>query len=163
MPAMMPVIAGVLVGVAIGRISKTRPTKEEEPELFKEEGWEGSKDISDWEPFRVVGRSMIEYVAKYYREIESRPVRARVEPGYLRKRLTQSEFPSQGEKWSDIMADVESHIMPGITHWQHPRFFAYYPGNSSPPGVLSDILASMFNVIGFSWEASPAATELEII
>ena len=61
--------------------------QEEEPELFKEEGWEGSKDISDWEPFRVVGRSMIEYVAKYYREIESRPVRARVEPGYLRVRF----------------------------------------------------------------------------
>eukprot|EP00904_Undaria_pinnatifida_P009626 jgi/Undpi1/5794/HiC_scaffold_2.g01068.m1 len=77
--------------------------------------------------------------------------------------MATSEFPSDGEKWTDIMADVESFIMPGITHWQHPRFFGYFPANSSPPAILGDMLASMFNVIGFSWESCPAATELEIV
>ena len=61
--------------------------QEDEQESFQEEGWEGTADVSDWEPFRVLGRSMIEYVAKYYREVESRPVRARVEPGYLKVRI----------------------------------------------------------------------------
>ncbi|CAM9597402.1 unnamed protein product [Laminaria digitata] len=70
---------------------------------------------------------------------------------------------SCGEKWTDIMADVESFVMPGVSHWQHPRFFAYYPAQSSPPAILRDVLVSMFNVVGFSWEASPAATELEIV
>ncbi|CAN0205798.1 unnamed protein product, partial [Hapterophycus canaliculatus] len=79
------------------------------------------------------------------------------------KRLTARDFPSTGERWSDIMADVESHILPGMTHWQSPRFFGFYPAQSSPPAVLGDMLASMFNVIGFSWEASPAATELETL
>eukprot|EP00904_Undaria_pinnatifida_P009634 jgi/Undpi1/5800/HiC_scaffold_2.g01074.m1 len=95
---------------------------------------------------------------------------ARKKPGAVRFHLgarvkiyEASEFPLRGEKWTDIMADVESFVMPGITHWQHPRFFAYFPANSSPPAILGDMLASMFNVIGFSWEASPASTELEVI
>ncbi|CAM9098095.1 unnamed protein product [Laminaria digitata] len=106
---------------------------------------------------------MVDYIANYYEQIEARPVRALVEPGYLKKILKASEFPSSGEKWTDIMADVESFVMPGVTHWQHPRFFAYFPAHSSPPAILGDMLASMFNVIGFSWEASPASTELEIV
>ncbi|CAM9654577.1 unnamed protein product [Ectocarpus sp. 6 AP-2014] len=163
-------LAGLVVGVVAGRFSqrvpRLRPTgSADEPRrpLFEAEGWEGEADVSDWEPFRLLGRSMVDYIADYYQRVESLPVRAIVEPGYLKKRLTQREFPTKGEVWSDIMADVESHIMPGITHWQHPSFFAWYPAASSPPAILGDMLASMFNVIGFSWEASPASTELETV
>ncbi|CAN0541933.1 unnamed protein product, partial [Ectocarpus sp. 8 AP-2014] len=70
----------------------------------------------------MLGRSMVDYIADYYQGIESRPVKSSVEPGYLKKLLPQQEFPLNGERWSDIMADVESVIMPGITHWQHPRY-----------------------------------------
>ncbi|CAM9771919.1 unnamed protein product, partial [Ectocarpus sp. 13 AM-2016] len=163
-------LAGLVVGVVAGRFSQRVPglrpagsAGEPRRPLFEAEGWEGEADVSDWEPFRLLGRSMVDYIADYYQGVESLPVRAIVEPGYLKKRLTQREFPTKGEAWSDIMADVESHIMPGITHWQHPRFFAWYPAASSPPAILGDMLASMFNVIGFSWEASPASTELETV
>ncbi|CAM9686184.1 unnamed protein product, partial [Ectocarpus sp. 8 AP-2014] len=154
-------LAGLVVGVVAGRFSQRVPGlrpagSADEPRrpLFEAEGWEGEADVSDWEPFRLLGRSMVDYIADYYQGVESLPVRAIVEPGYLKKRLTQREFPTKGDVWSDIMEDVESHIMPGITHWQHPRFFAWYPAASSPPAILGDMLASMFNVIGFSWEAS---------
>ncbi|CAM9422706.1 unnamed protein product [Pylaiella littoralis] len=168
-------LAGLVVGVIAGRMSRERGSglsdsstpdsdrRRENNPLFATEGWEGEADVSDWEPFRLLGRSMVEYIADYYEGVESRPVRAKVEPGYLKKRLTQQDFPLSGESWGDIMADVESHIMPGITHWQHPRFFAWFPAHSSPPALLGDMLASMFNVIGFSWEASPASTELETL
>eukprot|EP00752_Nemacystus_decipiens_P001994 g1917.t1 len=174
----VPALAGLLMGVVAGRVwsrpkqglssdsaskSDQRPSEQRPSGLFATEGWEGEADVSDWEPFRLLGRSMIDYIVDYYQGVESLPVRTRVEPGYLKKRLTRREFPTSGERWGDIMADVESHIMPGMTHWQHPRFFAWFPAHSSPPAILGDMLASMFNVIGFSWEASPASTELETI
>jgi glutamate/tyrosine decarboxylase-like PLP-dependent enzyme len=61
------------------------------------------------------------------------------------------------------MNDVKTHIMPGVTHWQHPNFFAFFPCNSSPPGLLGEMLSGMFNVVGFNWVCSPACTELETI
>jgi aromatic-L-amino-acid decarboxylase len=61
------------------------------------------------------------------------------------------------------MNDVKTHIVPGVTHWQHPSFFAFFPSNSSPPGLLGEMLSGMFNVVGFNWICSPACTELETI
>lgn len=79
------------------------------------------------------------------------------------KDLLPTRAPESPEPWEDIMSDVESIIMPGVTHWQSPRFLAYFPANSSFPGIFGEMLSSMFNVIGFSWICSPALTELETV
>lgn len=120
------------------------------------------RERMDWEQFRSHGREMVDYIADYYANVEKFPVKSKVMPGYLAK-LLPSSVPEAAEPVEAIMADVKAHIVPGITHWQHPSFFAYFPSNTSYPGLLGDMLASCFNVIGFSWIASPAATELEAI
>ncbi|XP_044015333.1 tyrosine decarboxylase-like isoform X2 [Aphidius gifuensis] len=107
------------------------------------------------EEFRVRGKEMIEYICEYLRTIEGRRVTANVDPGYLRP-LLPSEAPTKPESWDDIMKDVESKIMPGITHWQHPRFHAYFPSGNSFPSLLGDMLSDAIGCIGFSWAASPA-------
>jgi aromatic-L-amino-acid decarboxylase len=71
--------------------------------------------------------------------------------------------PEKSEKWEDIMQDVERAIMPGITHWQHPRFHAYFPAGNSYPSILGEMLSAGVGIVGFSWAASPACTELETI
>jgi len=71
--------------------------------------------------------------------------------------------PENSETWDDIMKDVEAAIMPGITHWQHPRFHAYFPAGNSYPSILGDMLSAGLGIVGFSWAASPACTELETI
>lgn len=91
-----------------------------------------------------------------------RRVTPEVEPGYLRPMLPD-DAPENGEPWDEIMKDVEGTIMPGITHWQHPRFHAYFPAGNSYPSILADLLSSGLGVVGFSWAASPACTELEPI
>jgi len=73
------------------------------------------------------------------------------------------DAPEKGEPWDDIMKDVERTIMPGITHWQHPRFHAYFPAGNSYPSILAEMLSSGLGIVGFSWSASPACTELEPI
>jgi glutamate/tyrosine decarboxylase-like PLP-dependent enzyme len=85
-----------------------------------------------------------------------------VEPGYLRPMLPKNA-PEKGEKWEAIMQDVEQAIMPGITHWQHPRFHAYFPAGNSYPSILGEMLSAGLGIVGFSWAASPACTELETI
>ncbi|XP_015122001.1 tyrosine decarboxylase [Diachasma alloeum] len=114
------------------------------------------------EEFRVRGKEMIEYICDYLRTLEGKRVTANVDPGYLRP-LLPKEAPSKPESWDDIMRDVESKIMPGITHWQHPRFHAYFPSGNSFPSILGDMLSDAIGCIGFSWAASPACTELETI
>lgn len=91
-----------------------------------------------------------------------RRVTPQVEPGYLRPMLPKNA-PEKGEKWDDIMADIERAIMPGITHWQHPRFHAYFPAGNSYPSILGELLSAGLGIVGFSWAASPACTELETI
>ena len=83
-----------------------------------------------------------------------------VEPGYLRSLLPE-KAPECGEDWTEIMKDVDRVIMPGITHWQHPRFHAYFPAGNSYPSILAEILSAGLGIVGFSWAASPACTELE--
>ncbi len=85
-----------------------------------------------------------------------------VEPGYLREILPR-EAPFHGENWNDIFKDFETKIMPGITHWQHPKFHAYFPAGNSYPSIMGDMLSSGLGIVGFSWAASPSCTELETI
>ncbi|XP_065579574.1 aromatic-L-amino-acid decarboxylase-like [Artemia franciscana] len=112
--------------------------------------------------FRNRGKEMVDYIAEYMETVGERRVTPNVEPGYL-KDLLPLEAPVKGESWDDIMEDVETKIMPGVTHWQHPRFHAYFPSGNSFPSILGDMLSDGLGSIGFSWAASPACTELETI
>jgi len=110
--------------------------------------------------FRHYGRMVIDWIADYQTQVEEYPVLAQVEPGEIRAGLP--EVPPQiGEAFEDILGDVQSKILPGITHWQSPNFFAFFPANTSGPSILADLLASGLGVQGMSWITSPACTELE--
>ncbi|KAM9310035.1 aromatic-L-amino-acid decarboxylase-like [Pholidichthys leucotaenia] len=110
--------------------------------------------------FRRRGKEMVDYMADYLEEVENRPVYPNVEPGYLRA-LVPAEAPQKPQCYEDIMKDVETVIMPGVTHWQSPYFYAYFPANVSYPAILGDMLSSSLGCVGFSWAACPALTELE--
>jgi aromatic-L-amino-acid decarboxylase len=112
------------------------------------------------EEFRKQGKQMIDWIADYYENIEKYPVLSQVRPGDISKQLPDSP-PVEGESIEQIMEDVNSIIMPGITHWQSPNFFAYFPSNSSGPSILGDLLSSGLGVQGMLWATSPACTELE--
>uniref|UniRef100_A0AAQ5Y4B3 Aromatic-L-amino-acid decarboxylase n=1 Tax=Amphiprion ocellaris TaxID=80972 RepID=A0AAQ5Y4B3_AMPOC len=112
--------------------------------------------------FRRRGKEMVDYVADYLENIEKRLVYPDVEPGYLRS-LIPTEAPLEPESYEDVIKDVERVIMPGITHWHSPYFFAYFSAASSYPAMLADMLCGALGCIGFSWAASPACTELETV
>ncbi|KAK5645365.1 hypothetical protein RI129_006665 [Pyrocoelia pectoralis] len=116
----------------------------------------------DVEEFRVRGKEMVDYICAYVATLRSKRVTPNVEPGYL-KSLIPAEAPQEPEEWDNIMDDVDSKIMPGVTHWQHPRFHAYFPSGNSFPSIMGDMLSDAIGCIGFSWAASPACTELEAI
>ncbi|XP_066997953.1 aromatic-L-amino-acid decarboxylase [Anabrus simplex] len=116
----------------------------------------------DTEEFRVKGKEMVDYICNYMDSLGSQRVTPKVEPGYLRK-LLPGEAPQQPEDWDTIMKDVDNKIMPGVTHWQHPRFHAYFPSGNSYPSILGDMLSDAIGCIGFSWAASPVCSELETI
>src|SRR4051794_41733846 len=110
--------------------------------------------------FRRHGHEVIDWIADYYSRIESFPVLSRVKPDQIRESLP-SNTPAKGEAFADLLKDVEKLILPGITHWQSPNFFAFFPGNASGPGILGDLLSSGLGVQGMLWSTSPACTELE--
>jgi aromatic-L-amino-acid decarboxylase len=110
--------------------------------------------------FRRHGHAVIDWIADYYERIESFPVLSQVAPGQVRAALPERP-PERGEGFAGILADLDATILPGITHWQHPSFFAYFPANASGPAILGDLLASGLGVQGMLWATSPAATELE--
>ncbi|XP_056299515.1 aromatic-L-amino-acid decarboxylase isoform X1 [Pseudoliparis swirei] len=112
--------------------------------------------------FRCRGKEMVDYVADYLENIEQRPVSADVEPGYLRS-LIPTEAPLEPDNYDDIIKDVERVIMPGITHWHSPYFYAYFAAANSYPAILADMLCGAIGCIGFSWASSPACTELETV
>ncbi|KAL6489109.1 hypothetical protein MHYP_G00028500 [Metynnis hypsauchen] len=112
--------------------------------------------------FRRRGKEMVDYVADYLENIEKRQVYPDVEPGYLRA-LIPEEAPEQPETYEDVVKDIERVVMPGITHWHSPYFFAYFPTANSFPAMLADMLSGAIGCIGFSWAASPACTELETV
>lgn len=110
--------------------------------------------------FRKQGKLMIDWIAYYYDDIAKHPVLSQVSPGEIKNQLPEAA-PTDGESMAQIMSDVNSIIMPGITHWQSPNFFAYFPANTSGPSILGDLLSSGLGVQGMLWATSPACTELE--
>jgi len=110
--------------------------------------------------FRRYGHAVVDWIADYQSRIESLPVLSRVEPGQIRASLP-SEPPTKGEEFEAVLKDVDRLILPGVTHWQSPNFFAYFPCNASGPGILGDLLSSGLGVQGMLWSTSPACTELE--
>ena len=112
------------------------------------------------EEFRRHGHAVVDWIADYQSRVESFPVLSQVKPGEIRAALPASP-PAHGEPFDVLLNDVERLILPGVTHWQSPNFFAYFPCNASGPGILGDLLSSGLGVQGMLWSTSPACTELE--
>ncbi|KAM6565023.1 hypothetical protein CsatB_025021 [Cannabis sativa] len=116
----------------------------------------------DSEQLREYGHKMVDFIADYYKSIENFPVLSQVQPGYLHELIPDSA-PIHPDSIQHVFDDIQNQILPGVTHWQSPSFFAYYPANSSIAGFIGEMLSSGLSIVGFSWIASPAATELESI
>ncbi len=114
------------------------------------------------EDFRRHGHALIDWIADYLEHSAERPVTASVEPGAVRAQLPEHP-PEAPEPFEAVMADVEQIVVPGLTHWQHPGFFAYFPANNSYPSILGELLSAGLGVQGMSWVTSPACTELETL
>ncbi|HEV2088027.1 MAG TPA: pyridoxal-dependent decarboxylase [Cryptosporangiaceae bacterium] len=114
------------------------------------------------EEFRRYGRMVVDWVADYWEGIEKHPVLSQVAPGDVAGRLP-ARAPEQGEPFEAMFADLDRTVLPGITHWQHPSFFGYFPTNTSGPSVLADLAAGGLGVQGMLWATSPACTEIETV
>src|SRR5450755_1767836 len=112
------------------------------------------------EQFREHGKQIVDWIADYYGRIESLPVLSQVRPGEIRHSLPDNP-PLRGEAFESLLKDIDQIILPGITHWQSPNFYAYFPANASGPAILGDLLSSALGVQGMLWATSPACTELE--
>lgn len=112
------------------------------------------------EAFRKYAHQAVDWMADYLETIEQRPVKTPVKPGDIAAQLPKSA-PLQGESMDRILNDFKNIIVPGMTHWQHPAFFAYFPANASPPSLLAEMLCATLAAQCMSWQTSPAATELE--
>jgi aromatic-L-amino-acid decarboxylase len=112
------------------------------------------------EEFRTLGHQLIDWIADYRRDIAARPVMAQTTPGDIVRALP-AEPPAEPESFDAIMRDLDRVIVPGLSHWQHPSFFGYFPANGLLSSVLGDYLSTGLGVLGLSWQSSPALTELE--
>jgi len=110
--------------------------------------------------FREDGAAALEWAARYLERVGDFPVLAQVEPGDIRSRLPAAP-PERGEPFASVLRDLDEILLPGITHWQSPRFFAYFANSSAEPGILAELLAATLNSVAFIWRTSPASTELE--
>ena len=109
--------------------------------------------------FRKQGYKVIDWLADYYENIESYPVLSQVSPGEIRSNLPDSP-PVKGRNYDEILSDMDT-MMPGMTHWQHPNFHAFFPAGSSGPAILADMIATGTGIVGMLWETSPSCTEVE--
>ncbi len=112
--------------------------------------------------FREEGAAALEWAARYLERVGDYPVLAQVQPGDITARLPASP-PEHGEPFAHVLRDVDEILLPGITHWQSPRFFAYFAASASEPGILAELLAATLNSVAFLWRTSPASTELEAL
>jgi aromatic-L-amino-acid decarboxylase len=110
--------------------------------------------------FKKYGHELIDWTANYLDKIESFPVLPDIKPGDIKKKLPKS-LPQTGESMDDILSDIDNIILPGITHWQHPNFMAYFNSTASAPGILGELLSAAFNSNGMVWKSCPSLTELE--
>ncbi|KAL9101611.1 MAG: hypothetical protein Q9163_003150 [Psora crenata] len=116
----------------------------------------------DSQVFRQAAHSAVDEIIDYFENLRDRRVLSDVEPGYLRK-IIPEEPPKDGEEWSKIQKDMEAKIMPGLTHWQHPDFMAYFPTAVTFPSILGELYSASLSAPGSNWQCSPAMTELETI
>src|SRR5579872_3597269 len=114
----------------------------------------------DTEEFRQVGHQLIDWIAYYRARIADLPVMSQVQPGEVKAQLP-GRPPEASESFDDIFRDLDTIIVPGLSLWQHPNFYGYFPANSTLASVLGDYLSTGLGVLGLSWQASPALTELE--
>jgi aromatic-L-amino-acid decarboxylase len=112
------------------------------------------------EEFRRHGRALVDWIAEYMQKVESYPVLSRARPGEIRASLPASP-PRKGESFERMLQDVQQKILPGVTHWQSPNFFAFFPANASGPAILGELLSAGLGLQGMLWATSPACTELE--
>ena len=112
--------------------------------------------------FRRHAHQLVDWMADYMASVEQHPVRAQTSPGAVAAQLP-SAAPEAGESFEAIFKDFQKIVMPGMTHWQHPSFFAYFPANSSPPSVLAEMLTATLAAQCMLWQTSPAATEMEVV
>jgi len=145
----------------------------EESEAFAEHSSEGSRLATDdsaakppyhmpFDEFRRHGHQVVDWVADYLENVGERPITPDVEPGDIRALLPESA-PEQPEPFENVMRDLDEIIMPGITHWQSPGWFGFFPANSSPPSILGELVSAGLSTQGMMWSTSPAATELESV
>ena len=106
--------------------------------------------------FREDGAAALEWAASYLERLRELPVLAQVEPGEIQRALPSTP-PEVGEPFSAVLRDLDDVLLPGITHWQHPGFFAYFATTGSEPGILAELLIATLNQAGFVWRASPAS------
>jgi len=111
--------------------------------------------------FKDDGYAAIDWVARYLETVGELPVLAQVSPGELSAKLPASA-PEQGEPFGAVLQDLDELVLPALTHWQHPRFFAYFAVTASEPGILGELIAAATNQVALHWRASPASTELEL-
>ncbi len=114
----------------------------------------------DKESFRQYGYQFVDWMVEYFETIETLPVKPPLEPGDVRKKLPEKP-PAKRESMDNIFQDFQDIILPGITHWQHPSWFAYFPANNSPPSILAEMLTAGMGAQCMVWQTSPAAAELE--
>ena len=105
----------------------------------------------DTNEFRKHAHKLVDWIADYYENIEEYPVKSQVNPGDILTQLPDA-IPLEGEPMEEIFSDFEKILLPGITHWQHPKFFAYFPSNSSFPSLLGEMLISALGVQTMKWE-----------
>jgi aromatic-L-amino-acid/L-tryptophan decarboxylase len=123
-----------------------------------------AKQLGDMDPlaFREAGHALVDWIAQYLQESDRYPALARVAPGDIRSQLSATA-PEEGESMEDIFSDFERILVPGLTHWNHPGFMAYFPSTGSGPGALAEFLTAALNQQAMLWRTSPSATELEEI
>src|SRR5574337_678300 len=109
---------------------------------------------------RAHAHTLVDWMADYLRDVERRRIVPDLRPGEIRQRLPGSP-PERGERFDTIFRDFEELVLPGMAHWNHPGWFAYFPANHSPESILAAMLTATLGAQGMSWQTSPAATELE--
>ena len=114
----------------------------------------------DKESFRQYGYQFVDWLVEYFEKIETLPVKPNLKPGDVRKKLPEKP-PVLGESMDSVFQDFQDIVFPGITHWQHPSWFAYFPANNSPPSILAEMLTAGLGAQCMIWQTSPAAAELE--
>src|SRR5262245_30675984 len=114
----------------------------------------------DPEEFRRYGHEIVDWIADYRARIETLPVMAASDPGAVRAQLP-AEPPLDPEPFAHILRDMDAIVLPALSHWQHPRFFAFFPSNASLASVLGDYLSTGLGALGLSWQSAPALTEVE--